>query len=60
MAVSATTLRTLPLDHRAGFLVWLIDGRSTVESILDACPMAREHALAMLGVLAAHGVIAVD
>jgi hypothetical protein len=53
-------LRSLPLDHRAGFLVWLVDGTSTVEAILDACPMTPEHALAVLGVLAAHGVIAVD
>jgi hypothetical protein len=60
VAVSPKALRDLPLDHRAGFLVWLIDGMSSVESILDACPMTREHALAMLGVLAAHGVISVD
>jgi hypothetical protein len=60
LTLSPEALRTLPLDHRAGFLVWLIDGSSTVEAILDACPMTREHALAMLGVLAAHGVISVD
>jgi hypothetical protein len=60
LRVSPTTLRSLPLDHRAGFLVWLIDGVSTVEAILDACPMTREHVLAMLGVLAAHGVISLD
>ncbi len=60
LAVSSSMLRSLPLDHRAGFLVWLVDGTSTVEAILDACPMTPEHALAVLGVLAAHGVIAVD
>jgi hypothetical protein len=58
--MSQSDLRALPLDHRAGFLVWLIDGRSTVESIADACPMSQEHVLALLGVLAAHGIIALD
>jgi hypothetical protein len=60
LAVSPTVLRQLPLDHRAGFLMWLIDGKSTVEAILDACPMSHDHALAMLSVLAGHGVIAID
>jgi hypothetical protein len=60
LAMSPTQLRSLPLDHRAGFLVWLIDGTSTVEAIIDACPMSREHVLAMLGVLASHDVISLD
>jgi hypothetical protein len=58
--VSPRALRDLPLDHRAGFLVWLIDGASTIEAILDACPIRHDHALAILRVLAAHGVIVVD
>jgi hypothetical protein len=58
--VSPRALRDLPLDHRAGFLVWLIDGASTIETILDACPIRHDHALAILRVLAAHGVIVVD
>jgi hypothetical protein len=60
LAVSVRDLRDLPLDHNAGFLVWLIDGRSTIEAILDACPIRHDHALAILRVLAAHGVIDVD
>lgn len=60
VAVSPAELRALPLDHRAGFLVWLVDGQNTIETILDACPIGRDHALAILGVLAAHGVIWVD
>jgi hypothetical protein len=60
IAISAADLRALPLDHRAGFLMWLIDGKSTVEAILDACPISHDHALAMLGVLAAHGVITLE
>jgi hypothetical protein len=60
LTVSPRALRDLPLDHRAGFIVWLIDGVSTIEAILDACPIRHDHALAILRVLAAHGVIAVD
>ena len=60
LRVSPRALRELPLDHRAGFLVWLIDGTSTVETILDACPIRHDHALAILRLLAAHGVISVD
>ncbi len=60
LAVSPHALRELPLDHNAGFLVWLVDGSSTIETILDACPIRRDHALAILRVLAAHGVIEVD
>ena len=35
LIVTFDELRALPLDHRAGFLVSLIDGRSTVEMIAD-------------------------
>lgn len=60
LTISPRALRDLPLDHRAGFVVWLVDGISNIEAILDACPIRHDHALAILRVLAAHGVIAVD
>jgi hypothetical protein len=58
--VSMSDLRRLPLDHRTGFIVSFIDGTYSIEMILDVCAMRRQDALAILGELAARGVIAVD
>jgi hypothetical protein len=52
-------IRELPLDPRAGFLVSLIDGRSTVEMIVDGASMPEGEALAILGELIALGAIEV-
>jgi hypothetical protein len=41
-------LQWLAIDHRAGFLLSLIDGRSTIDEILDICGMARLNALKIL------------
>jgi hypothetical protein len=60
LAVTQRQLMAMPLDHRAGFVVSFIDGTYTVEMILDVCPMPRERALAILGELAAQGIIAVE
>src|SRR5258708_5655599 len=60
LAVSTADLKEMPLDHRAGFIVSFIDGKYTIEMILDACAMQREEALAILGDLAARGIIIVD
>jgi hypothetical protein len=60
LAVSMNELRALPLDHRAGFIVSFIDGTYSIEMILDVCAMRRQDALAILGELAARGVIVVD
>ena len=35
----------LPVDHRTGFLLHLIDGSTTLEAILDLCGMPRADAL---------------
>src|SRR5260221_7676125 len=35
-------LVTMQLDHRAGFLLSLIDGHSTVEAVLDMCGMPHD------------------
>jgi hypothetical protein len=39
------------LDHKAGFLVSLLDGVSTVEMITDVAGMPRDEALAALQAL---------
>ena len=44
-------LRWLNLDHRAGFLLSLVDGVSTIEELLDICGMTRLDALRILAQL---------
>jgi hypothetical protein len=58
LTVSFAELRTMPLDHRAGFLISLIDGASTVEMILDMSGMPENEALSILGSFAQQGIIA--
>lgn len=41
-------LRWLSLDHRAGFLLSLIDGTSSVDDLLDLCGMPRLEALRLI------------
>ena len=60
IAISRERLLTLRLNHRAGFIVSFVDGTYTVEMILDACAMGRDEAIAILGELAAQGIIVVD
>jgi hypothetical protein len=60
LAMSLPELMEMRLDHRAGFLVSLVDGIFTVEMILDACAMKREEALAILAELSARGIIVID
>jgi hypothetical protein len=57
LAVPMSDLLTMPLDHRAGFIMSFVDGSYTTEMILDACALPREEAIAILGELAALGVI---
>ncbi|MEO6574914.1 MAG: hypothetical protein ABIP89_13805, partial [Polyangiaceae bacterium] len=47
-AIGGPPLHDLRLDHRAGFILSLIDGMSTVSTILDMCPLARAEALAVI------------
>jgi hypothetical protein len=44
-------LRWLNLDHRAGFLLSLVDGASTIEELLDISGMPRLDALRILATL---------
>lgn len=58
LAIRARDLLNLPLDPRVGFLLSRIDGVSTVETIIDLCPMPEEETLAMLGSLRELRIIA--
>ncbi len=60
IAIPPDQIRWLSLDHRAGFLLSLIDGASTVEEILDICGMPRLDALRLLYMLLEERVIAVE
>jgi hypothetical protein len=57
VAVSSDQLRWLSLDHRAGFLLSLVDGRSNFDEILDMCGMSDLEALRLLVQLLQQGVI---
>ena len=48
VAVDSDQIRWLTLDHRAGFLLSLIDGGSTVDQILDISGMKRLDALRIM------------
>jgi hypothetical protein len=54
-----TAIIGLPIDHRAGFLLALIDGVQTLDEILDVCPMTVTEALAVLTTLESFGLVAV-
>lgn len=51
MVLPPEELRWLNLDHRAGFLLSLVDGVSTIEELLDICGMSRLDALRILATL---------
>lgn len=48
VALSSDQIRWLSLDHRAGFLLSLVDGQSSIETLLDISGMARLEALRIL------------
>ena len=50
-------MRWLSLDHRAGFLLSLVDGRSTVDEVLDMSGMSELEALRLLLQLLQQNVI---
>ncbi len=51
VVLSPEELRWLNLDHRAGFLLSLVDGISTIEELLDISGMSRLDALKVLATL---------
>jgi hypothetical protein len=58
VAVPSDQIRWLSLDHRAGFLLSLVDGHSTIEELLDISGMPRLDALRILYGLLDQRVIA--
>jgi hypothetical protein len=60
VAVPGDQIRWLSLDHRAGFMLSLIDGSSTVEELLDISGMNRLDALRILFTLFDQRVVALS
>jgi hypothetical protein len=56
--VQRTQLRWLSIDHRAGFVLSLVDGRSSLEMILDVCGMPRLDAMRILHELVQQKIVA--
>ncbi len=57
VAIPADQIRWLSLDHRAGFLLSLVDGMCTIEDILDVSGMSRLDALRIMFTLVQQRVI---
>lgn len=57
VSVSPEEVQWLSLDHRAGFLLSLVDGQSTVDEILDISGMTRLDALKILNDLTERQVV---
>jgi hypothetical protein len=58
VVVSIGQLKRLPLGHRAGFLLSLMDGATDLETVLELAAMPREEALRMARDLFESGVVA--
>jgi hypothetical protein len=58
VTITAAQLMTRKLDPRKAFVLGLIDGRTSIESLLDACPLSTHEVLRILGDLLRDGVIA--
>jgi hypothetical protein len=46
--MNETQIRSLPLDHRAGFLLAHIDGKTNVRTILDVCGMSQDEVVQLI------------
>lgn len=60
VAIPADQITWLSLDHRAGFLLSLVDGVSSIEEILDISGMSRLDALRIMYTLVQQNVITLD
>ncbi|HMR77734.1 MAG TPA: hypothetical protein PKD61_21645 [Polyangiaceae bacterium] len=60
VAVPPDQIRWLSLDHRAGFLLSMIDGTSNIDEILDISGMARLEAMRILFMLYEQQVIRLE
>jgi hypothetical protein len=57
VVMPAEVLMGLPLDHRAGYLISLIDGATDLDTVLEIAMMPREDALRLLRDLFESGVV---
>jgi hypothetical protein len=57
VVMTSAEIDRLEIDHRAGFLLSLIDGASSLEAILDVSGMPRLDALRILRELVQRGAI---
>lgn len=57
LVVTHDDLRRLPLDARAGFVVSLLDGRCTVEMLLDLSGLPEDETLEILRELVRLGAV---
>jgi hypothetical protein len=57
LAISLERLVSLSLDHRAGFLLSLVDGSSSIALLLDLSGMTASEVLGMLVDLKERGII---
>jgi hypothetical protein len=58
VTLTAQEIKRRPIDPHQAFVIGLIDGRSTIESVLDTCPLSTHQVLRILGELLREGVIA--
>jgi hypothetical protein len=57
VVMSSQDLRRLPLDHRAGFLISLMDGTIDLQAVLDVSAMAPDEALRIVRDLFEAGIV---
>jgi len=57
VVMEAECLKRLPLDHRAGFVLSLMDGSLDLETLIDLCGMERQDALSLIRNLFDSGVV---
>lgn len=60
VAIDRSAVAALSLDHRAGFLLSMMDGASTVQELLDVCGMPQMEALTLLDELVERGVVSLQ
>jgi hypothetical protein len=58
VACLPTDMLDARLDHREGFVLSLVDGKSNVQTLVDSCPMPEEETRRILGALRAAGLVA--
>lgn len=60
VAIPSDQIRWLSLDHRAGFLLSLVDGVSSIDEILDISGMTRLDALRIMYTLLEQRIVALE